>query len=426
MIVIGAECRSKQQKTEIKILFKSISGYGTLDYVACWYIKALEMIYGSKNKFAFVSTKSIVQGEQSSILWKFLNNNFNPIIFFAHKPFKWSNNAQKKAAVHCVIIGICEKNCNKKTIYSFNKDIFNSIEVKYINNYLLALPNIFISKRTKSISNFPQMIEGITPLDNGILSFNESEYLQFITKEPQSKKWFKKWITGNSFIKGITLYCLWLSDFDIKKINNYPLIKNKIEKVTLFRKNSKSSQKFANTPWLFRETTIEANYLLIPKTSSEKRIYIPVGYINDAITSSSSLILNNSEPYIMGIITSKIHMTWMRTVAGRLKTDYRYSSTLVYNTFPFPKITTQQKDNITQCVFRILEEREKHSEKTLAQLYDPDKMPESLREAHHLNDLAIEQCYRNQAFNSDEERLEYLFKLYEEMIEAEKNDNNKK
>lgn len=263
------------------------------------------------------------------------------------------------------------------------------------------------------------MVEGVTPLDNGILSFTETEYLNFIEKEPNSKKWFKKWITGSSYINGKSLFCLWLVGITPKEIESLNLVMKKVEQVKKFRESSKSSQKFAKTPWLFRETNINDNYILIPKTSSDRREYIPIGYVENAITSSSCLMLNTSDCYILGIISSKMHMIWMKAVGGKLKTDYRYSSTLVYNTFPFPDISQKQKDTITELVFNILDEREKHSEKTLAQLYDPDKMPTGLREAHHVLDMAIEKCYRAKPFESDEERLEYLFKMYEKMVGKE-------
>ena len=217
------------------------------------------------------------------------------------------------------------------------------------------------------------------------------------------------------------MYCLWLVNITESELNKLPLVLKKVEQVRKFRENSKSSQKFAETPWLFRERTIDENYIFIPKTSSERREYIPAGFIKDAITSSSSLMLNNASTWYFSIITSRIHMTWVRAVAGRLKTDYRYSASICYNTFPFPKISEAQKTTLEDHVFNVLDEREKHQEKTMAELYDPDKMPDGLKQAHHDMDLAVEQCYRKQPFKNDEERLEYLFKLYEKMIKAEKN-----
>ena len=417
----GKKEQTKEQKNEIKIIFNELSGYGLLDYVACWYFNALKMITGTKHKCAFVSTNSIVQGEQSSILWKYLDSKFDVSIFFAHRSFKWKNNAKDVAGVYCVIIGLSSLKSIKKVIYQYGKDDTSLVKFpERINNYLIDYKNIFISRRAAPLSNFPIIIEGITPLDDGILSFTESEYLEFIKKEPEAKKWFKPWVTGSSFINGQKLYCLWLVEITKSELNNLPLVSKKVSQVKFFRENSKSSQKFASKPWLFREITIDKNYLIIPKTSSENRKYIPIGYINDSITSSSSLILNNSAPWQFGVLSSHMHMTWMRTIAGRLKTDYRYSATLCYNTFPFPDISEKQKEMLEEHVFAVLDEREKHPEKTMAQLYDPDKMPAGLRQAHHNMDIAIEQCYRAKPFSSDEERLEYLFKLYEEMVAAEK------
>ncbi|MCK5918842.1 MAG: class I SAM-dependent DNA methyltransferase, partial [Cocleimonas sp.] len=418
----GKKEQSKEQKSEIKALFKGVSGFGVLDYVCCWYLKAAIMINNTDYKCAFVSTNSIVQGEQSSILWGYLNSNFGINIFFAHRSFKWKNNAKGNAAVHCVIIGFSDSNIPSKYIYIYKNyvQVLSVKKVKVINNYLLEIDNVFVKKRTKALSNnFPSLIEGITPLDNGILSFTSEEYERFILAEPKSKKWFKKWVTGQSFLRGQSLYCLWLVGITKTELENLPLVQKKVEQVRVFRENSKSSQKFAETPWLYRETTIDDNYILIPKTSSERREYIPAGYIDNAITSSSSLMLIDSSLWNFAIISSNIHMTWVRAVAGRLKTDYRYSASICYNTFPFPEINEAQKATLEDHVFNVLDEREKHPEKTMAELYDPDKMPEGLRKAHYEMDLAVEQCYRKQAFKSDEERLEYLFKLYEEMIEAE-------
>ena len=419
----GKKEQSKEQKSEIKALFKGISGFGVLDYVCCWYLKAAIFTKDSRYKCAFVSTNSIVQGEQSSILWDYLSSNFEVNIFFAHRSFKWKNNAKGNAAVHCVIVGFSHYNYPHKYIYIYkNYDQVQSVKkVKVINNYLLEINNVFVKKRTKALSkNFPSLIEGITPLDNGILSFTSEEYEKFILSEPESKKWFKKWVTGQSFLRGQELYCLWLVDITKNELAKLPMTQAKVEQVRVYRENSKSSQKFSVTPWLFRETTIDENYILIPKTSSERREYIPAGYINDAITSSSSLMLIDSSLWHFAIISSAIHMTWVRVVAGRLKTDYRYSASICYNTFPFPEISEAQKTTLEDHVFNVLDEREKHPEITMAELYDPDKMPEGLRKAHHDMDLAVEQCYRKQAFNSDEERLEYLFTLYEKMTEAEK------
>ncbi|MBL7005214.1 MAG: class I SAM-dependent DNA methyltransferase [Gammaproteobacteria bacterium] len=420
----GKKEQSKDQKNEIKNLFKDISGYGVLDYVCCWYLKAAIMIKDSRHKCAFVSTNSIVQGEQTSILWHHLNSNYGINLFFAHRSFKWKNNAKGNAAVHCVIVGFTSYNYTNKFIYVYkNYDQLQSVKsVKVINNYLLEMDNVFIKKRTRVLSSgFSSLIEGITPLDNGILSFTNDEYLEFISAEPQSKKWFKEWVTGQSFLQGKLMYCLWLVNITESELNKLPLVLKKVEQVRKFRENSKSSQKFAETPWLFRERTIDENYIFIPKTSSERREYIPAGFIKDAITSSSSLMLNNASTWYFSIITSRIHMTWVRAVAGRLKTDYRYSASICYNTFPFPKISEAQKTTLEDHVFNVLDEREKHQEKTMAELYDPDKMPDGLKQAHHDMDLAVEQCYRKQPFKNDEERLEYLFKLYEKMIKAEKN-----
>ena len=418
---IGKKEQSKKNKTEIEDIFSNLKGVGVLDYVACWYVKAAQMMIGTTIKCAFVSTNSIVQGEQTGILWEYLVGQYNVNIFFAHRTFQWNSQAKGKAAVHCVIIGFSYAETSKKTIFDHTEveTMGRSRLVKNINGYLFDAKNVIVKKRTLPISDFPKMIEGITPLDNGILSFSESEYHVFIEKEPQSKKFFRTWITGDSFINSYSMYCLWLVGITRQEIENMPFVAEKLKQVRVFRENSKSSQQFSNTPWLFRETTIADNYILIPKTSSENRNYIPIGFITNAVTSSSSLMLNNASVFHFAILSSKIHMAWMSAVCGRLESRYRYSASIVFNNFPFPPISDNQKAELEQSAYRILEARERYTEKTLAQLYDPDKMPADLRAAHERNDLAVERCYRSRPFSSDEERLEYLFKLYEQMIADE-------
>jgi len=265
---------------------------------------------------------------------------------------------------------------------------------------------------------------GNMPYDRGILHFDEKRYSDLISSNPQAKVLLRRIVGSKEFINNISRYALWIKDDDLNKALKIKAIKNIVEnnRETRLKSIDSGVRKLASKPHQFREMREAENIsLVIPGTSSERRRYIPVGYLDKSIVVNNlAFAIYDPEPYIMGIITSRMHMTWMRAVAGRLKSDYRYSSVIVYNTFPFPPISTQRKNEITQCVFRILEEREKHSEKTLAQLYDPDKMPEGLREAHHQNDLAIERCYRSKLFESDEERLEYLFKLYEKMIQEEK------
>ena len=413
---LGKKEQNPEQKEDMEKLFSSVSGSGVLDYVTGWYVKAAQYIQGTQVKVAFVSTNSIVQGEQVGIIWDFLLKRLNIKIHFAHQTFKWSNEAKGNAAVFCVIIGFANFDSNNKYIYEY-EDIrreARELKVKNINSYLIDANDIFIVKRTQPICDTPRMIEGITPLDNGILSFSKEEYLEFINNEPKSIKWFKPWITGDSFINRYDQYCLWMPDIKPEEIRSMPFVLNKIKQVKEFRENSKSSQQFATTPWLFRETTIAKHYILVPKTSSENRKYIPMGFIENSITSSSSLMINNAGIYHFGILTSLMHMAWVKYVCGRLESRYRYSASIVYNNFPWPENPTEkQKEAIEAAAQKVLDARAEFPGSSLADLYSPLTMPPALVKAHNELDKAVDLAYRQQPFTSETKRIEYLFELYD-------------
>jgi hypothetical protein len=411
--------QNKVQKADMKFVFTNLKGFNNLDYISCWFKKGSDFIINSNSKYAFVTTNSISQGEQVALLWPTLLKD-SLEIQFVHQSFKWTNNAKGNAGVTVAIIGIGNELLKNKIIL---KDRL-SHSVKNINPYLVSGSNSFIQKRNKPVSFLPMMPKGNMPYDKGFLLFNKKEKEELLFSYPSSKKFIRNLIGSKEFINGIERYCLWIHNSDLDEALKIKPILDRTNSVKEIRLQSsdKGAHKLANRPHQFREINeTSTQSLVIPSVSSERREYIPIGYVgSDTIITNLAFVIYNSKPHNLGIITSRMHMTWMRAVAGRLKSDYRYSSTLVYNTFPFPPISTQRKNEITQATFRILEEREKHPEKTLAQLYDPDKMPEGLREAHRQNDEIIEKCYRSTPFKSDEERLEYLFKLYEKMIAEEK------
>ncbi|MCK5295175.1 MAG: class I SAM-dependent DNA methyltransferase, partial [Arcobacteraceae bacterium] len=412
---LGSRNQEKTHKDDMEYILENIKSYKKLDYIACWFYLGAKYIKKQNAKFAFVTTNSISQGEQVSSLWPYVLND-NLEIFFAHQSFKWQNNAKSNAAVIVAIIGVSNKNNRTKLI------INNSIsqKVNHINPYLLAADTVYIERRTKAISKFPSMIYGNEPRENGNLLLTVSERDDLIKSYPVATKHIKKITGANEYINNIQRFCLWGDELIT---SNIPFIETRLEQVRQYRLTSKrkATQEYSEKPHLFTSATYkEKQSIIVPIVSSEARKYIPIGILDkDTIILNSAQVIYDFEPYIFGIITSQMHMAWMRIVAGRLKSDYRYSSALVYNTFPFPNISEKQKEEITELVFNILDEREQHSEKTLAQLYDPNKMPQDLKEAHHQLDLAIEKCYRNKPFENDEERLEYLFKLYEEMIAKE-------
>ncbi|WP_297524699.1 DNA methyltransferase [Sulfurovum sp.] len=413
---LGARLQSKDQKADMKFVFDGKKGFNNLDYIACWFYKGANYIKDFNAKFAFVSTNSITQGEQVAILWPLILDN-NLEIFFAYQSFKWTNNAKGNAGVTVVIVGV--RNISNESKYLY----LNSIKqvVKNINAYLVNADNIMVKRRSKPLSNFPPMSFGNMPNDGGGLILTETEKNEFLQKEPKAEKFIRRYIGSSEFIKGSARWCLWIKDSEFQEALCMSLISSRIEKTKQHRLNSKDkgAQKLANRPHQFRDTNEAKKIsLIIPSVSSERRKYIPCGFLQkNEVISNAAQAIYDPETWIMGVVSSYMHMLWVRAVGGRLKTDYRYSKDVIYNTFPFPDITQKQKDEITELVFNILDEREKHSEKTLAQLYDPDKMPQGLKEAHHRLDIAIERCYRKKPFESDEERLEYLFRLYEEMVE---------
>jgi len=416
---LGYSVQSIDQKNDMTVVLAEVNGYKSLDYIACWFYKGASFIKNVNAQFAFVSTNSICQGEQVSLLWPHIFK-LSLEIGFAHQSFKWTNNAKSNAGVICAIVGVRNQSNRPKQLFS-NK---LSVSSSNISPYLTNGTNSFVTKRNTSISWLPDIGYGSSALDGGHLILSPEEKNILISQYPKTERILKKIIGSQELIKGIERWCLWIEDSEKDEMLKIPPIKERSEQVEIFRKKSKRKPtvKASKTPYKFGEPRFTKGSLIVmPKVSSERRTYIPLGYFDsDVIVMDKAFPFYNVEPFLFGILSSLMHMVWIRTVAGRLKSDYSYSSSLCYNTFPFPPISKQRKEEITQSVFRVLEEREKYSEKTLAQLYDPDKMPEGLKEAHRLNDLAVERCYRSKPFESDEERIEYLFKLYEKMIIEER------
>jgi hypothetical protein len=416
---LGARFQTKLQKQDIAFALSKLSGKNSLDYISCWFYKASEYIKNSKSEFAFVSTNSICQGQQVAFLWPSVFEDNNDIKF-AYKAFYWSNNAKNKAVVAVIIVGVkASIKKTKKVIYSGG----HQVEVENISPYLTGGSNLVIEKRQLSLSSLPSLVFGNQSVDGGNLILSDEEKTNLLSKHPDAKKYIRRFYGWNDLSKGIPRWCLWIKEQDLKEAKSFLEISERIDKVLEFRTNGgEVAKSLTSIPYRFRYVHEAKNsFIAIGRNSSENRKYLPADfkYAPD-IPGETMQVVYDSEPYLFGILSSNIHMLWVKAVAGGMKLDILYSVTICYNTFPFPKISTQRKNEITQSVFRILEEREKHSDKTLAQLYDPDKMPDGLREAHRQNDLIIEKCYRSTPFTSDEERLEYLFKLYEKMIAEEK------
>ena len=415
---LGSTWQTKSQKEDMLAVFSGQKGLANLDYIACWFILSSNFIKDCNAKTAFVSTNSITQGQQVPLLWPLILCNTE--IIFAYKSFDWKNNAKDKAGVTCVIVGLGNKSNSPKILFHNNTKTI----VKEINAYLLPTKNIFIKRRKHALSNFPEMVYGNKPVDGGNLLLTTEEKDNLLTKYPNTIKLYKKIIGSKELIRGIEKWCLWIEDNFLNLAEEIPEIKERITNVKEIRLKSKDSgaNKLALRPHQFREMrSAQSQLIIFPAVSSHNRDYIPIGFLGkDTVINNTNFAIYDANPYVFSILTSSMHMVWINAISGRMRQDYNYSSSICYNNFPFPTISKQRKEELTQCTLKIIDERLKHSEKTLAQLYDPDKMPEGLKEAHHQNDLAIERCYRSTPFNSDEEHLEYLFKLYEKMIQEEK------
>lgn len=410
---LGSRNQDKEQKDDMKIVFKK--DYKSLDYVSCWFYKGAKYIKDLNAQLAFVSTNSICQGEQVAITWsRILSDKIE--IGFAHQSFKWTNNAKGNAGVTVIIVGL--RNVSNKIKLIFDEGLKK--EASNISPYLTNSKSIYIKRTSSPISNFPTAVFGNMPNDGGNLLLNEIEKNELIDKYPEAIIYIKEFIGAHDFISNKKRWCLLIDDEDLEEAMEIDIIKKRLDNIKSIREKSTevSTREKANTPnqfYFFSHQNTES--ILVPRHSSERRDYIPVGFFNSqTIIADSALAIYNAKPWIFGVINSKMHMSWVRAVGGKLKTDYRYSGGLCYNTFPFPEISEKQKEIINLHVFAILEEREKYPEKTLAQLYDPVKMPKGLKEEHHELDMAIERCYRpHKPFENDVERLEYLFKFYEEM-----------
>ncbi len=411
---LGQRNQKKEHKEDMDFAFAGYKNYKNLDYISIWFLKASKYCDKLKIKFAFVTTNSICQGVQIEMLWPKIFS-FNLEIFFAYKDFKWTNNAKGNAGVTVSIIGLSKPQNKKKFLFDGNRKIFG----ENINPYLTIGNSIIISKRGKTLSKLPKMEGGNQPREGGHFILSNEEKIDFVKKYPEAKIFIRRLIGSNEFLKNIERWCIWIKENQLDKALKINVLKNKIDLVRELRANGNTLEKnFVKFSYRFiQNKEAKSNQIIIPVVSSESREYIPIDFIEkDFIVLNSANVIFDPDMYVFGVLCSKIHNTWVKAVAGKLENRIRYTVGVCYNSFPFPEINQKQKEQINLHVLAILEEREKHSSKTMAQLYDRDKMPKGLKEAHHQLDLAIERCYRLKPFESDTERLEYLFKEYEKMI----------
>lgn len=419
---VGARMMDSLQKDDLNAVFPNWKNAGNLDYVSCWYKKASDLMMGTSVRSALVSTNSVTQGESVANLWKPLFES-GVHIDFAHHTFRWDSEAKIKAHVHCVIVGFSIAP-NKKPRVLFTSD--RPQIVKNINGYLLDAENIFVESRKKPICNVPSIGIGNKPVDGGFYLFEKNEMESFIEKEPGAKKYFKPWYGSQEFINCKPRYCLWLGECEPNDLRKLPKCLKRVESVKQFRLASKSAGtvKLAEKPTHFHvENMPNDNYILLPKVSSEHRRYVPMGFMSpDVLCSDLVFIIPNATLYHFGVLTSNIHMAWMRAVCGRLEMRYRYSKDVVYNNFPWPDPTKEQMAKIEQTAQAILDARTLYPNSSLADLYDELAMPSELRKAHQQNDMAVMRAYgitsKDAAFSSESTCVAELMKRYQSIVNS--------
>jgi len=431
---VGKQFASTEQKQDMKLVCGQIKGGGVLDYVTGWYIKAAEYLNGTKIVAGFVSTNSISQGEQVGILWNELFTRYHMKIHFAHRTFAWESEARGKAHVHVVIIGFGAYDGANKRIYDYEGDNATVIPCKNISPYLVDGSDVVVLARSTPISAVPEIVFGNMPNDGGHLILTDEQKAALLKQYPDAKKFIRLFLGAQEFINGEQRWCLWLKGATSAEIRSSPEIFDRVERVREHRKKSsrQTTKELAATPTLFGEIRQpDGKYLAIPKTSSERRTYIPIAFLQpDTITNTELFMMENATPFHFGILSSTMHMAWVRQVCGRLESRYRYSNKMVYNNFPWPSSISQKQEQAVETLARrilslrvemgdgragYLPQRKSNGRATLAELYDPVTAPPMLVKAHADLDRAVDRCYRAQPFTNERQRVEFLFALYEKI-----------
>ena len=418
---IGKQMQNQAQKDDMNFVFENHKVSNLLDYVTAWYYKAAHYIYGSKTKVAFVSTNSITQGEQAGALWNLLFEKFKIKIHFAHRTFSWSNEARGNAAVHCVIVGFANYDIKEKLIFEYENIKAEPYEIKATNisPYLIEGKDFALNSRTKPISSVPELNFGNMANDGGgLILQSEQDFNDYIVREPNGKKFIKPFVGSVELINNIKRYCFWLVNVAPNEIKSLPILLSRIDETRKFRSSSTrvATNKLADFPTLFGEIRQkEGNILVIPRVSSENRKYVPIAFFDyNTIINDRCTFMNDATLYQFGIMTSSMHMSWLKTVCGRLKSDYNYSNNIVYNNFPWPENPSEKQTKaIETAAQNVLDSRLEFPKSSLADLYDPLTMPPILVKAHNELDKAVDLAYRPQAFTSEANRMVFLFELYE-------------
>ncbi len=418
----GARFQTKEQRKEIDEVSGHIKNSGLLDYVTGWYFKAARYIQGTSISVAFVSTNSISQGEQVGVLWGELLERYNVSIHFAHRTFAWESEARGKAHVHVVIIGFGVEPAKQRLLFDY-ESIRGEPTVETVTNispYLVEGSNDYVTNRSKPLRDIPEMTSGNKPIDDGNYLFTPEEKANFLTIEPDSEPYFRRWLGGREFIQGIERWCLYLANVSPSKLRSLPAVMKRVEAVRRFRASSKSepTRKIADKPTEFHTKFVSTNnYLAMPQVSSERRRFIPIAFLNEEFLCGDKLrLVPNATLFHFGVLCSTMHMAWVRLVSGRLKSDFQYSIKLVYNNYPWPSdVSEAKRAAVERAAQSVLDARDEHPEASLADLYDPLAMPAKLTEAHAKLDRTVDRCYRSQPFPNERNRVEYLFNLYQEL-----------
>ena len=417
---VGKKARNTDQQADMEIVFGDVKGTGVLDYVCCWYLLAAQFIRGTQIKVAFVSTNSITQGEQPGILWSLLFRNLDLKIHFGHRTFAWESEARGKAHVHVIIIGFGAFDTGNKRIYDYDGENATVLPVTNISPYLVEGRDAVLQNREQPISRVPEMQFGNMPNDDGNLLLTDEEKRQLLQWEPEARPLIRPLLSAQEYLHGANRWCIWLKDVPPQKISEFDEIRRRVKAVHDYRaaSNRKATKQLANFPALFGEIRQpNTKYVLVPRHSSETRRYIPISYFDpEFIVSDSCLFLPDTSLFHFGVLTSAMHMAWVKQVCGRIKSDYRYSVKLVYNNYPWPgAVTDKRRAAVEAAAQAVLDAREQFPASTLAQLYDPLIMPGVLLKAHQALDRAVDRCYRPDPFPSERHRVEYLFALYEKI-----------
>jgi hypothetical protein len=421
---VGKAFQTPEQKADVEAIWGDVKGAGILDYVTCWHRRSAEYIQGQKTTVGLVSTNSISQGEQVSVLWGTLLPRFGLKIHFAHRTFPWESEARGKAHVHVVVIGFSATDRTGKRIFDYEEDAEQATvnDVPNISPYLLAGGDVVVTSRSAPLCDAPPIVFGSMPNDGGHLLLSQDERKELLAREPGAKQFLRRFVGSEEFINGIRRWCLWLEDVSPSELRSMPEILKRVEGVRKHRENSSraTTRALASRPTLFGEIRQPATrYLIIPSVSSENRPYIPMAFARPPVVASNLvLMVPGATQFHFGVLTSAMHMAWTRQVCGRLESRYRYSNKLVYNNFPWPRDATEaQKAAVEKAAQAVLDARARFPDSTLADLYDPVSMPPALTKAHTALDRAVDRCYRKESFPSDRARVEFLFHLYEKLTQ---------